>query len=244
MLKKYIVLSVTAIILTMFAGQFLKQGIIDAQVLKINTIDDINNMTFQFDVIFDEFHCDGFKKYKNSYIEELKDVAVVGIVEPTGNVEQRYYLLRQEVTVKKIIKGDPNLEGKTIFLQESDGVTYLKGTKVITNSEDAPPTINITHESGNLNFVGIRNIMQKENQYLVFLNYRKSNEKLEKNPLYDIYGYFGYLKLNVDDYDGLAELGRTYKLSDLKNYEFFSSSANTLKELYDIKKIVLEKYYQ
>lgn len=252
MLKRNIMISLIIIIFTIIIGQFLKRGILDYGILAINSTDDMKKIEFEFEAVLNEHDCDSFNYYKDDYVKELDDAEYIAIVKPTGKVEQRNGLLRQEVTVKKIIRGSNSLQGDTIFLQGTDGISfYFKSIVKETdnlNAQIEPKNIMTNDENitdiNNIYFIGIRNVMEADSEYVAFLNYREenANKNLKQNKFYDIYGSFGYLKLNVEDNNDVIELNKKYKLSELKNNEFFSSSTDTLEAIYIIKKLILEKY--
>jgi len=56
---------------------------------------------------------------------EVNDRAeIIAVVSPTGRIEQYHWLLRQEVVINKVVRGDKSLEGMTAKLDVSNGLVY------------------------------------------------------------------------------------------------------------------------
>ncbi len=225
----------TLVTLIVFAfGQVVKSNnFVDCGILDINNIAEYNRKEFQFDTIFNKTDTAGFVKYKTEYVDDLQNAEIIAIVKPTGNIEQYYCNLWQEVVIDRIIKGDKSLEGITTRLADTGGYSYYHIGE-----------INGKARGNNLYYVDVRNIMQPDNEYLVFFDRILFDKYVDKNSLFNLHPtLFNYIKLNSVENDYIiSDVAAKYYLEDLLEYEFFCTSKECLEAMYEIKKEIIKKY--
>jgi hypothetical protein len=161
-----------------------------------------------------------------TYIDELKhsldEAEYVIVVKATGDNENLFGTIKQEVRVVEVCKGDSKIVGDTIYLVNPGSYfevlrNYFLGTFV--------------------------NIMQRDNQYLVFMN--SIDEKhARSNKLYSLANKFNIAYFNLGDkvnnIPENADQGIMYK--DVKENEFFVADEYSLKEITKFKKDIIKQY--
>lgn len=236
MFRRNTIAFILVTLIVFMVGQFVKsKTLVDCGILEINNVQEYNKKEFQFDTIFNETDTDGFIKYKTEYVDDLQNADLIAIVKPTGNVKQYYAYLNQEVVIDTIIKGDKSLEGiKTNIARDGGGYSYYY----------LMDEMNGKQRGNNLYYMSVSNIMQPDNEYLVFFNRILLDKYVDKNSLFNLHPVlFNCIKLNSEENDYIiADITNEYKLEDLLEYEFFCTSKECLKAMYDIKREILNKY--
>lgn len=235
MIKKNLLATVLVTIFIICLGQFLKGFIEDYGIMDMCTISDMEEITFEFESVFNEEHEEGFQKYHEEYVSEALAEEFIAIVSPTGNITQRDGTLKQEVEVIDMLKGDSELEGETIMLQDFSGIQHYFSTRLDENDEEYT-----VYTDNNLYYIGVANIMRPENTYVAFFRNEQLND-LYISDLYELNGIFAYFKLDTADNLNTVTPQQKYTLNELKEFEYFSSSKETLQSIYSIKKDILEQ---
>jgi len=177
MFRRNAIISVVIIILTVILGQIAKANLlVDNKILKIKTVDELNKLVFQFDLSLDDYI------YPNYYTPENR-AEIIAVVSPTGRIE----LLRQEVVINKVVRGDKSLEGMTAKLDVSNGLVYYN----IDEKRDP-----FDPRGFNLYYTNTVNIMQPGNEYLAFFNRMPLQDYAEDDIIFNCisteYSYFNY----------------------------------------------------
>ncbi|ABN53491.1 MAG TPA: hypothetical protein DEF39_10300 [Hungateiclostridium thermocellum] len=235
MFRRNAIISVVIIILTVILGQIAKANLlVDNKILKIKTVDELNKLVFQFDLSLDDYIYPNY--YTPEKALEVNDRAeIIAVVSPTGRIEQYHWLLRQEVVINKVVRGDKSLEGMTAKLDVSNGLVYYN----IDEKRDP-----FDPRGFNLYYTNTVNIMQPGNEYLAFFNRMPLQDYAEDDIIFNcISTEYSYFNLSLPENDLLiTDATANYKLEDLKEYEYFTGSKRMLDLWYDVKEAAVKKY--
>jgi len=141
-------------------------------------------LVFQFDLSLDDYIYPNY--YTPEKALEVNDRAeIIAVVSPTGRIEQYHWLLRQEVVINKVVRGDKSLEGMTAKLDVSNGLVYYN----IDEKRDP-----FDPRGFNLYYTNTVNIMQPGNEYLAFFNRMPLQDYAEDDIIFNCisteYSYF------------------------------------------------------
>lgn len=166
-MKKCVAVFICLVIVSGVIGMIGKQHISDCGIVSAETIRDIKEMQCYLEVIDSESQMERYKTMLKEDSEEfqeqldtLEEAEYIAIVVPTGKVKLYETEVIQEVKVQEVKKGNTDLTGKTIKIEDL-GVGFRLDKKKIT----VP------------NCYSIQNIMQKNTKYLCFFNGIPLNQK-------------------------------------------------------------------
>lgn len=211
-------------LLVLVAGQIGKKGFPPDLLGSAKTLEDIEELKFQFDFVNDEKRLKYYTKKKYFHIEGTADNDYIAVVTATENVKMRTMSALQEVIIEKVIQGKG--------LKEGDKIEIYENSCFYGQSENKHVYI----------FDCAMNLMQKGNSYLIFFN--EYTEGHENKKFYEASGgRFQYLNLTNEDPMYLVEDPEAvYTYGDFKDYEFFSTSKKTLKAIYKLKHKVIDRW--
>lgn len=167
-----------------------------------------------------------YREHEEEYIAQNESCACVFVAKPTGNIRPGSVNSMQEVTVQKIIKGNPALKDETIWVDNAVPGFVLEENGVYMDAAT--------------------NFMQTGDEYLIFCNAYGSiilKNVPECAKYYAADCFFGYLNLTKKySTDGLVEMDKKYAIKELKEAEFFASDPEVLEARQEIKKKILQLY--
>lgn len=236
MIKKNLIVTALFIALFVVLGQYLKRSILDYDILKMRSLQDMQKITFEFDSVLAEDSAAGFSEYASDYVAEALQEEFIAVVRPTGAIIQKNGNLRQEVQIFDMLRGDPCLKGEIIDLQnDGGGIQHSILTKLDENEEEYK-----IYSRNNIYYIGVKNVMRPEHTYVAFFHNWQSGD-IYISDLYSLNGIFSYFKLNANDSLDTVQLNKEYTLKDIRDYEFLSSSKKTLQTMYKIKHDILNE---
>lgn len=207
-------------------GQVIRANMKKCGIEKIRTIEELDQMEIALGSILKEETDYSFIDYQEDYVNDFDMASIIAVVEPTGNILPYYYTWKQEVIVKKIVKGDPSLINQTIQICDPSKVAV---NKIVMDR---------------VAYHDIVNIMRPNNQYLAFFNPLELNDYLDETLYRYANTYFSYFNLNAENKIpefNLKEIDKKY-LNEIKDVEFMTSSTTTYANLIQIKEKVVSKY--
>ena len=209
----------------MVFGIWCKNHIPDSGMAGLKKPEDVYATGCTIDYVFGKNKRDekskyrSFRDYEEEYVEEVAASPIILVGKSTGSLIQYGSSLGQEVEVERVYKGDKLLEGKKIMVYQRDGIENRKK---------------------GLKFMGIRNLMQKNSRYAIFLKENPYYNSIEKAIWNLEDGYFSYLNLKDVDKKPIKWTKDT-PLSEYSDTEFFATSDRLLKQLKRIKREILER---
>lgn len=214
------------ILYAIIRGIVFRVRVPDCGVSRISNIGDVEeqdvilnyalNKDNEAGMVGESAFCIGDDKYG------VESANIIAVVTPTGNLNQTEASLGQEFTVKKVIRGDDKISvGQTSYVYQYFGFQSL---------------------DGHIEFLNTLNLMNPNSDYLIFMDDSPLNE-YQKESVYVLKSdEFGYIKTEQQDTVTLDENYKKYKFSDLKEYEFFSTSESITEVLNAARKELIEKY--
>lgn len=230
-MKKFVGVQVAIIVITLVIGMVNKSTFENAGILDVKNasgVDALNcNISEMFtDDMYDYWSSNEFQTDKITFCKEAKNVV---IVEPLDEIECYGMSMLQKVRVKKVIKGDIELDA-TIWISKSGGPAKEK-IDLYEYDNDAPIYI--------LNFA---DIMRTGNEYIAMLDEKQSiSDYIDRDIYYGADDMFTYFALNNEN-KAINKNVCDVKLAELKNCDIFAQSEETLACIEQIKTEVLSYY--
>lgn len=230
-MKKYIVTFLCFVLATGFIGMAGTRYISDCGIASAETIQDVNNMKCYLSVTNTKEQIEQDKKMLEEESEELfsgyDDADHIAIVIPTGKVKLYEIHVVQEVEVLEIKKGNAELTGKKIMVEDS-GAGFQMG------------------EKGKVpNCYSVQNIMQENTKYLCFFDDISLNKENNVEQYLLTGGLLCFFNLEHTNRTKLLPKEKTeYTFGDLVDVEFFCSSQEALDINNAIKEKMVQKYCQ
>lgn len=229
-MKKYIVVFCCLILATGILGTIGKKHISDCGIASAKTIEDVDKIKCYFTIAETKQQLEQDKKM----LEKPKELFSgydhadnIAIVMPTGKVQLHEIQVTQEVKVLEIKKGNKQLVGKKIIL------------------EDLGAGFQLEENRKNPSCYSIQNIMQEDTKYLCFFNDIPLNKKNNIEQYHLAGGQFGFFNLDRTNQTKIfPKQEKLYKFGDLADIEFFCSSKEALEIANKIKEKVVRKYCQ
>jgi hypothetical protein len=232
-IKRFILFQIAIVIFAAMIGQLGKTKMPDCGIYNVRTIEQVYELeVVSSSILGDDFY-DDFIEYQEDYIREIDGSPIVAIVKPTGNIRPYNYLFRHEVTVDEVIRGDNELEGKTIHIYDLPKFAVRESGNVMGRR--------IKH-SGLLEYSDFSNIMQPKHTYLAFFLPTELNNYRQNDVYRFVDAFFCYFDLSYDGTTPITDLSNKVYFNDLKDKEFFTNSQRTLDAMMDIKRKIIEKY--
>ena len=216
MLKRGITVSIFLICICMAAAVCTKVSMHDSGTASIQSIEDIQEVPFQFLGVFDA----EWMEREAEFYEEAEEADLILVVRPTGRIQRHSYNVRQETEVIRVLDAQQEVSDK-IWIETYNGFYVF-------------PEIS----KDTLRNWGLTNILYPEWEYLVFLNHYSGAPGF----YYNEHG-MGGLRLTDQVDDMILDDKKTYTYGELAECEFFADSAETLERLYEIKEDLLNTYY-
>lgn len=199
----------------MAAAVCTKASMHDSGTASIRSIEDIQEVPFQFLVVFDA----EWMEREAEFYEEAEKAELILEVRPTGQIQRHSFNIRQEVEVVRVLEAQQEVPDK-IWIESYNGFYVF--------SEVSRDT---------LKNWGMTNILYPEWEYLVFL------DQYSWAPGFYYNGHgMGGLRLTDQVDDMTLDDTKTYTYGELAGCEFFADSAETLEWLYGIKEDLLNIY--
>lgn len=225
-MKKNIICLCVVFFIVLIVGQIGKKEFPADLLGNAKNLEDIEGLKFQFDFVDskkDEKYYKNKKIIKN-HMEDKGENDYIAVVTATENVKMRTMSVLQEVVIEKMIKGKG--------LKEGDKIEIFENSCFYGQSENKHVYI----------FDCAMNLMQKGNSYLIFFN--EYTEDHENKKFYEACGgFFQYLNLTNEDPMYLVQDPKAvYTYGDFKEYEFFSTSEETLKARYELKHKIINRW--
>ena len=215
------------ILATISAGVKFNFRVLDCGVASISCIEDIQNRNIKLNYAWNVQDESGMTKTSFGEGEDTYGVNlanVIAIIEPTGNINQTEGSLGQEFIVKRIIRGDGLISvGQTSYVYQYFGFRVIEE---------------------HIEFLNTLNIMYPGNDYLIFMDSSPLNA-FQSDPQYILKSeYFGYVKVDHFPTPSLRKNYESYEFSELKEYEFFSTSDYISDTLNEVRVELLNKYLE
>jgi len=221
--KRFFLLQVLLVVLVTGIGQIGKAQMPKCGIQEVRTLDQVYELDIILSSVLEDEDYDSFVKYKEDYVEDVEDAAIVAVIKPTGNIHTYYLNARYEIVVERVIKGDQSLENKVLHLFDSYNFAVSR------MSEDK------------LGYHDIKNAMQPDHVYLAFFSPVELNNYLEEDAYRLDDSFFNYLDLDNDNTVPIDSPEQT-EFKEVKEFEFFASSQRMLDVLIEIKQKIIEKY--
>lgn len=226
-MKKRIVLTCGLVIGSIVLAVVAKGWFGKSNLARFTTIEDIINSEIVLSgnhVAYESEFC-GFEEYTaqdmiDMYIEYLSEDECLYIVKPTGNIRLQAWILMQEVVVEEVIYGD-DIEGQTFYIINQGGriETTDSGVELMTYA---------------------LNLMQPDNEYLLFCDYCEISDYSDE--LY--YMHFpSFFYFSLDEEDAVAvvyEEGRLYR--DYPECDFFVESEVAAEAAVEFKEQIVQYF--
>jgi len=240
---KYIIIINIIILIAAFSYGFYIRSTLTDHTYELSKIDSVSKAdelhVFLPKILYDDTKMGRANvdqaQYKDDYVKDTKEYEYIAVVRPTEKITvNNDETLENNVKIIKIVKGEKELENKTIDIRSYNTFTYGK----IDPSDEA------TIDTRAILFSGEGSLMRKENKYLIFFN------KIKDKTFGDYYMYDGGIcPINLTQkrnnklvkYDNSDEIVR---LGDYKDCEFFSEAMIALTPMYEIKEAILKEYYK
>lgn len=230
-MKKSIVTFLCLVLVTGITGMVGKRHIYDCGISSAKTIQDINQIECYLTVNDSKEQIEYDEKLLEKECEELysnyDEVDNIAIVIPTGKVKLYEIEVIQEVEVVEIKKGDAQLTGKKIMLEDS-GAGFQLGEK-----GEIPVCYSV------------QNIMQEKTKYLCFFDDIVINKENNVQKYHLTGGILCFFNLEYTNRTKVLPKENTrYTFGDLADIEFFCSSQELLDIENTIKDKLIQKYCQ
>ena len=209
-------------------GQIGKQNFRNIGLCEIQTIEDMEKYSFRFESVEDEADLADYKQYEAYYVDAYEEMENILVAEPTGKYRMGNSCGMQEVLVKEVIRGEKELAGELVWIDDMPGFSYNSKKKKIKVDT-------------------FLNCMQKNNTYLIFCNgygpiTLEPNSGCSKYYVTDC--FWGYLNLTKQKATGgIVTTKDKYTFWELKECEFFGTCQEVLDYKQKIKQQLIEKYY-
>jgi hypothetical protein len=170
-MKRWFGIQIIIVFVVALFGLISKTQFTNSGILDIKNIEDTYKIDSGLMYIFgDNKHTgdseenlyNNLQKYEDDYVNDsnLAPIAIIG--HSTGNLESYNSSFGQEIIVDKIIKGADIEEGGTYYVYSNDSFDLINN-KVVYN--------------------GLKNLMNPDCRYLIFLEPSKLNGLLKKIPI-------------------------------------------------------------
>lgn len=243
MIKRRVLLLLIFYVSIGLLGQYAKTKFTDVGIEYARDLSDFDNKIIQIENGMEKKkqYKQHYQKYFDYYVTAWDESECIIIGEATGKYRSDSYSGIQEIVVHKVLKGDrEELTDQTIWVADMGGFKWDEKEKLCR-------------------YASFNSLMQKENQYLIFMNsyqitsglYNETNIKMEEFGYENYYslsgGYFSYLNMDRDTNSLMPERENyVYRYGDIKDYEFFCKEEKILEIRNEIKheiiKRCLEKY--
>ena len=233
-MKKCMAIFLVLVIVAGVIGMIEKRHISDCGIMSTETIQDINELQCTLSVTDRKAVVKYYKKMLEEDSEEYREKLDIldasdniAIVIPTGKVKLYDSDVIQEVEVQEVKKGDADLVGKRIMLEN------LGAGFGFDNPKETIPSC-----------CSVQNIMQENTKYLCFFNNMPLNQKFNVQQ-YHIVGTLMFCYLNLEHTNKtrlLSEQEEEYRFGDLADVEFFCSKQEVLDALNILKERIIEEY--
>lgn len=223
----FIMIAVSMIFFTVIMGFSISESYLDSGCSNLRRIDDVQKQRIKLNYAFGEreetgISKDAFEIDGDKYGIESADI--IAVVKPTGRLIQTEGSLGQEITVNKILRGAEYVkEDETTIFYQYFGFQPM--------------------EDG-IQFLNTLNIMYPEYEYLLFADSSPLNEYQKEKVFVLKSVYLGYVKITDEKTKILDADYKGYDFSELKEYEFFSTSEKVANVMNDIRKDILNEYLQ
>lgn len=231
-MKKWALLQILAVLLVLIYGQICKANFKDMGISMLQTVEDTYNLkNCGLEFCFGDNPNTGDKEedlytnlcmYENDYITDSENASIVAIGEPTGNIRNYSQSFAQEVKITEVLKGTAIEINSNYFIYSNENFTL--------------------NENGQIMYTGLKNIMKKQNQYLLFLEPSELNGITDKDFYYLKGGFFSYLNISKNSELLMPNPIDMTQYNQLKNAEFFCTSKRILDKLNFIKGKIIENY--
>lgn len=226
-IKGFLILQVVIVIIAVTVGQIGKAQMPKCGIQNVTQTEQLYDMDIQLAdiaVLTDDLTADSFVKYQEDYIQDVDAASIVAIIKPTGNIRIYYYSYCQEVTIERVLQGDANLEGSTIYIYEE--------CKFAVNNE----------MNNSLAYYDVKNIMQENHNYLAFFNQLELNSYYVEDAYSFVDPFFSCLDLSSNNSTPIEEALESLDFKNYKDIEFFTGSEAISQAMIDIKQKIIEKY--
>lgn len=217
------------ILIVFIVGQLLKLGFNDAGLAGLSHINEVYNLDVGLEYMFgkdeedEERIYESLTEYENDYITAPLSAPIIVVGKPSGNIKQNRLSFGQEIVVEEVLKGEGLIEtGESYYVYNPYGFSVdNEGRSVYTN---------------------IKNVMEPQNEYLIFLQASELNEYDSVPRSYSLEGsFFDYIKLTQQDSAVISEQLKKVKFMELQQYEYFSTSERILQKVKKIKQDIIRK---
>jgi hypothetical protein len=224
----FIFVQILIICVALVFGQVIKANMNKCGIEKVRTIMELDQMEIALGSIFADEAEDSqsFIDYAQQYVTHVEDAAIIAVIEPTGNIRPYYYSWKDEVVVKKVIRGDASLVNKKINIYDTSQVAVDKNF------------------NENVAYYDVVNIMRPGNQYLAFFDPVELHPYMDEVNYRFSEAYFAYLKLESvkDGLDLDLQNIESKHLNEISDVEFLTSSNKTYQSMVKIKEAIIQKY--
>jgi len=223
--KRFFLAHIVILIIVIVLGQLGRARMPKCGIEKVRTMEQLYELEVAATSIFEDEYYDGFAEYKDDYINELEDAAIVAVVRPTGNIHPYHLTFCHEVIVEEVIQGNDNLENKILQI-------YDESAKFMTNE----------NHNSRLEYRDIKNLMQSGHTYLAFFFPLELNHYFKEDVYRFHDSFFNYLDLGNGNTKSILKSSEKADFRKIKEIEFFTSSQRVLDILIEIKQKIIEKY--
>lgn len=231
-MKKWALIQVIVVLFVLLYGQICKANFKDMGVSTLQTVEDTYNLKncglefcFGDNPNTDDKESDLYTNlcmYQNDYIMDCERASIVAIGKATGNIKNYSQSFAQEVKITDVLKGTAIEINSNYFIYSNENFTLNK--------------------NGQIMYTGLKNIMKKQNEYLLFLEPSELNSIADENFYYLKGGFFSYLNISKNSELLMPNPINMTQYSELKDTEFFCTSKRILDKLNFIKGKIIEKY--
>lgn len=222
----YLVVPLVMILATILVGVNFRFKVPDCGITSLRCIEDLQNHNIKLNYAWNLQDESGIinSSFGNSLDKYSVDSAdIIAVVAPTGNIDQTEGSLGQEFIVKKIIRGDNFISnGQTSYVYQYFGFRAV---------------------DQHIEFLNTLNIMYPGNDYLIFMDSSPLNIYSSEMVYVLKSEYFGYVKIDHLPTPSLKGDYKEYEFSELKAYEFFSTSNRISETLNHARVELLNKYF-
>lgn len=230
-MKKWLMIQCAAVLITALLGQIGRSQFLDCGLMDIKSPEDAYANDFGINFIFGDNSAMGDTEddlyhnlvvYEKEYIDDMDLAPVIVIGHATGNIVNYKDSLGQEIAVDRIVKGENLIETDRFFVYSVECFELNK--------------------DGGIVYSGLKNIMNTEDTYLIFLEPSELNEYTKEKTFILSGVFFNYLNLSRSSTHPITVPIEQIRASDLKDMEFFAGSQRMVDQLNDIKSRIISKY--
>ncbi|WP_167958164.1 hypothetical protein [Anaerosporobacter faecicola] len=224
-LKIGIIVGILLLVSVIVYGFVWKLNCKDCGLAHVSTTEDLDHISVRLDYAFgmraeeEKLLLKELKEGKTLIEEALQsDIIVVG--KATGNIVQSNCSQGQEIIVEKVLTGQENIsENSSCFVYGYFGFQEVEGQVIYMNP---------------------LNVMQPNEEYLLFLESSELNERQKKKSYYLTSDSLGYIALNNRTTPTIErEQMNEIEFSELKKYNFFSASTEVTEALITLQKEII-----